>query len=359
VVDFPRVQRTDRGETVIAVQTRGSRRGLSTARAALQVAWLLAARPEGIRADHVAETLGKSVSTAYNLLASLCEEGVAIHEPGGIYRLSPAFRDTVTTGSVAPAPELHDLAGLVSDLLARTHKRSYLAVVRSGELHVVLERGLQGMPKLPGLKTRVGDSAHAVALGKVVLALAAPEVLERYVRRPGLRRFTAHTITDPDALRAELAEARRRGYAVEREEFDDDFCCVAAPVRDPRGRFLAVIGISMSRRAFDEEHESLAATVRDVAAVAAASPRRPRPLAGGAPPNLAPLRASAPADVAPLRASAPAGTRTFQPSAETQAVLDPPGSARLVSTHGTSRAVSAACARTSPSASALARSERR
>ena len=30
-----------------------------------------------IRADQVAETLGKSVSTAYNLLASLCDEGVA------------------------------------------------------------------------------------------------------------------------------------------------------------------------------------------------------------------------------------------------------------------------------------------
>ena len=223
------------------MQTRGSRRGLSTARAALQVAWLLAARPEGVRADHVAETLGKSVSTAYNLLASLCEEGVATHEPGGVYRLSPAFRDTVTTGAIAPAPELHDLAGLVADLLARTHKRSYLAVVRHGELNVVLERGLQGMPKLPGLKPRVGDTAHAVALGKVVLALSAPEVLERYVRKPGLRRFTAHTITDPRrACGRSWARRGAGGYAVEREEFDDDFCCIAAPVRDapralPRG----------------------------------------------------------------------------------------------------------------------------
>ena len=64
--------------------------------------------------------------------------------------------------------------------------------------------------------------------------------------------------------------ARRgaRGFAVEREEFDDDFCCIAAPVLDARGRFLAVIGISMSRRAFDDEHEILATTVVDVAAVA-------------------------------------------------------------------------------------------
>ena len=59
------------------MQATRSHRGLSTARAALSVTWLLARAPDGVRADEVAELLGKSVSTAYNLLASLCDEGVA------------------------------------------------------------------------------------------------------------------------------------------------------------------------------------------------------------------------------------------------------------------------------------------
>ena len=301
----------------------------------LQVAWLLAASPEGVRADQVAEVLGKSVSTAYNMLASLCDEGVAAHHPGGVYRLAPAFREAMTTG-VAREPELHDLSGLVADLLARTHKRSYLAVVRGGELQIVLERGLQGMPKLPGLRPRAGDTAHALALGKVVLALGRPEALDRYVADPGLRRFTAHTITDPAALRAELDAVRRRGFAVEHEELYLDFCCIAAPVRDARGRVLAVLGMSMTRRAFDAEQEALARVLVDLAATAA---RRP--------------------SVAPRSSSAPAPRGRFQASAETRPVLDPPATARLASHHGTTRAVSAACARTSPNASAVARSERR
>jgi DNA-binding IclR family transcriptional regulator len=294
---------------------------LSTARAVLQVTWLLAARPEGVRADEVAEALGKSVSTAYNLLASLCDEGVAAHHPGGVYRLAPGFRDTILTG-VARAAELHDLSGLVVDLLARTHKRSYLAVVRDGGVEIVHERGLQGMPKLPGLEPRLHDTAHALAIGKVVLALGRPELVERYVAHPGLRRFTASTITEPDALRAELETVRRRGYAVECEELYADFCCIAAPVHDARGRVLAVLGISMTRRAFDEERESLARVLVELAAVPAPSGR-------------------------------------FQPSAETPSVLDPPIAARLASPHGTTRAVSAACAHNPPSVSALARSERR
>ena len=87
---------------------------MSTARAALQVAWLLAARPEGIRADAVAEKLGKSVSTAYNLLVSLCDEGVAVHHSGGLYRLAPAFGEMVMRATVTPAEELQDLSGVVA-----------------------------------------------------------------------------------------------------------------------------------------------------------------------------------------------------------------------------------------------------
>lgn len=294
------------------MQSRSSRRGLSTARTALKVVWLLASRPEGVRADEVAEALGKSVSTAYNVLASLCEEGVAQHHSGGVYRITTAFRDLVAAGIAAPAPARHDLAGVAEELLARTHKRSYLGVVRGGELHIVLERGQQGMPKLRGLEPRIGDNAHALAVGKMTLALAPPEVVARYVRSTGLRRLTAHTITHPETLRAELAATRRRGFAVDCEEFDEDFCCIAAPVRDAHRRLLGVIGISMTRRAFDEERETLARVVVDVAATASRKP----------------------AGVASSRsAGAPAVTR-FQVSAETGEVLDSPAEARVTCSTG-------------------------
>ena len=288
---------------------RTGQRGLSTARAALQVAWLLAGRPDGVRADEVAETLGKSVSTAYNLLASLAEEGVAEHHPGGVYRLTPAFRDVVATGA-ARRPELHDLSGIADDLLARTHKRSYVGVMRGGHLQVVLERGVQGMPKLPGLHAQIGSEAHALAMGKIVLALSRPEALHRYLGA-GLRRFTPDTIIDPDVLRAELREIRRTGFAVDCEEFDADFCCIAAPVFDAGGRFLAAIGISMTRRAFDEERDTLVGTVLALA----------RTAGGGSGPGRGASSGAAPAS-------------GFQASAETRPVLDPPRPRHLASANG-------------------------
>ena len=243
-------------------------RGLSTARAALEVTWPLARSPDGVRADEVAARLGKSVSTAYNVLASLCDEAVAVRRPGGVYQLAAEFRRAVA-GDTDP----HDLSGVVEDLLARTHKRCYLAIIRDGQLRVVIQRGLQGMPKLPGMSPEIRDNAHALALGKVVLALSPPEAVDRYVRA-GLRPFTPNTITTRAELDAELRTIRRTGVAFEREEFDGDFCCIAAPILDARHRFLAAIGISMSRRAFDEEHVALCETVRDVARFQASADAR-------------------------------------------------------------------------------------
>ena len=244
------------------------RRGLATARAVLQVLSFLEQHPDGVRADEVAHVVGKSGSTAYYLLASLVEEGFAVHK-GGLYRA----HHEVAPVAPSPAGDRHVLEDAVDDLFLRTHKRCYLGVVRGGVIEIAVVRGRQGIARMPGLGTQITDNAHALAMGKVVLARLRPAALARYVRR-GLERYTPSTITAPEALATELRRVRTLGYAVDREEFDRDFCCVAAPILDERGRLAAILGLSASTRAFDAEHGELAAAVRDLAE--AASPDTPR-----------------------------------------------------------------------------------
>jgi len=238
---------------------RASRRGLATARAALQTLRLLEQNPDGVRADDVAREVGKSASTAYYLLASLVEEGFAVHE-GGLYRP----RAELTT---APDPR-HALEDAVDDLFLRTHKRCYLGVPRAGVIEITVVRGRQGIARMPGLGSQItADNAHALAMGKVVLAQLRPAAFARYAER-GLPRFTHATVTSPQQLADELSAVRADGYAVDREEFDEDFCCVAAPVRDEHGRVAAILGLSASTRAFDAEHPELSDAVREIAAEA-------------------------------------------------------------------------------------------
>lgn len=248
---------------LVRAPAAASSRSLSTARSVLRVLALLVQQPDGVRADEVAATLGKSVSTAYYLLTSLCEEGFAVHESQGVYRPARGLEELTSVAEASDSGH-EGLAGTVDDLFLLTRKRSYLGAVHSGKIEIVAFRGRQGVPRMPGLGSEIRDSAHALAMGKVVLALLEPPGLARYIDR-GLRRFTRHTLTDPRALRRELDEVRRQGFAVEREEFDENFCCIAAPIRDEQGRFVAALGLSTSRRVFDEEARQLAETVVDVA----------------------------------------------------------------------------------------------
>jgi IclR family transcriptional regulator, KDG regulon repressor len=86
--------------------------------------------------------------------------------------------------------------------------------------------------------------AHATALGKVLLAALSPSQLERYLETCELRKFTAKTIVEKDALLREIGEVRRKGLAFDDGEFDPEARCVAVPVRDFTGRVAGAIGMS-------------------------------------------------------------------------------------------------------------------
>jgi DNA-binding IclR family transcriptional regulator len=247
-----------------------STRSLSTARSVLRVLALLVEHPEGVRADEVAERLGKSTSTAYYLLSSLCEEGFAVHASQGVYQAARRVGEDEPQSE--PERSHGDLKATVEELFMLTRRRSYLGVVRSGRIEIVAVRGRQGVPRMPGLgaEIEVHSGAHALAMGKVVLAELESEGLRRFLAG-GLRAYTQHTITDPQELLSELELARHNGFAVDREEFDTSFCCLAAPIRDEHGRFRAVLGLSVTSSVFDAERAHLADTVRGVATRASAA----------------------------------------------------------------------------------------
>jgi DNA-binding IclR family transcriptional regulator len=239
-------------------------RGLSTARAVLKVISFMARHPEGVTARDVAAELGKSVSTAYYMLASLEEEGFAVPRPGRRYEL----RDF--TAIAAPAPEPLSpiaLSQAVDGLFALTHRRSYLARVQSGSIVVTAVRGRQGIPTVPGLTPRIRHNAHALAIGKVVLSLLPERSRRRYIER-GLHAYTPRTITNARALLAELDQAHSNRYAIDRGEFHPDYSCIAAPILGDGGRLLAVLALSTATRSFDADAHRLLATVRELAAAA-------------------------------------------------------------------------------------------
>jgi IclR family acetate operon transcriptional repressor len=88
------------------------------------------------------------------------------------------------------------------------------------------------------------------------------------LRQAGMPRLTPRTIATAREMKTELAEIRRRGYAVDREESLPGAFCVAVPILDAAGAPLAALSISGPTTRFHESH--LAAASSALLEVAAA-----------------------------------------------------------------------------------------
>ena len=84
---------------------------------------------------------------------------------------------------------------------------------------------------------------HCSAIGKLFLALAPALRRRRVLQSIDLKAHTDHTITNIDALEAELRHIRKEQVAFDREEFLVGVVCAAVPVIGRSGEILAALAI--------------------------------------------------------------------------------------------------------------------
>lgn len=94
--------------------------------------------------------------------------------------------------------------------------------------------------------------AHAVSLGRVLLASLDDKALGRYLKGAKLTPFTPRTVVAPAKLRAVIEAIRRDGYAWVDSELDDAICGIAVPVRDEEGHVVAAVNVSLVAGSYTE-----------------------------------------------------------------------------------------------------------
>lgn len=229
----------------VSEDVAGGRRGPGTVRAvekALRVLRLFSEdHPQWSLAD-IARALGLPKSTTFGLLRTLHSCGLLEAAGPGVYRLG---MEAIKLGYVARVslqlPRF--VLALMEDVLEKTGQIVYLAVPYDGR---VLYVEALYPPKRRVPYSAVGRTApmHCTALGKAMLAHMDPEQVRDIVRRHGLPRFTENTLTDPDALEAELEQVRRQGYARDRREHDPMVACVAVPVWARNRQLAGALSVS-------------------------------------------------------------------------------------------------------------------
>jgi len=193
----------------------------------LKVLDLLAGRGR-VSLVETAESLAVSTSTAYRLLATLEAFDLADRLPVGGYR--PGARLLRWTSSVLVHLDTRTFAEpILKALVAKSGDYVYLSLLRESGLAVVDE--LAPRPGQPPFEE--GDPSaplHATAMGKAVAIHLEPLRLARLLGPEPYERYSEATLTAWRELRADLDEARTRGYTTAVDEIRPGWTGVAAAI---------------------------------------------------------------------------------------------------------------------------------
>jgi DNA-binding IclR family transcriptional regulator len=205
----------------------------------MQALEVLAFQP--MSAPQVAAALQVHPRTARRLLTRLLEEGYLARTEDSRRLYSPTMRIVAIAGQVVEHAELTRLgAPYVARLHELTGAAAHLSVPSYRSALCLVHRASGTGPARPQLRELV--PCHCTASGKALLAWREP--WRESVLGGPLERFTARTVTDPVALRAETEAIRARGYALERGEFQEGIHAVACPVFSANCEAVAALGAS-------------------------------------------------------------------------------------------------------------------
>jgi DNA-binding IclR family transcriptional regulator len=245
-----------------AARGRGSDEVKSAARV-LQVLELLGGEGARLSLAEMASAMSVPKSSLHAILRTMQAHRWVDLDPSGT-RYSLGLKALLTGTAYLEGDDVTGLAGPVLDELAEeTGETVHLARLDGTDVVYLAKRESQHALRMHSAVGR-RVPAHATALGKAVLSgLGAAEVRMR-LNWP-LEQITPDTVTDPDALLAQLAIARERGWAMDDGESSADIRCVAVALDTGRGADDALSCSAPRSRMDDERAREVAEAVAEAA----------------------------------------------------------------------------------------------
>ena len=220
----------------------------------LEILEYLAASGEARSISEISRDLGYPKTSVFDIVGALLEKGfVKLDDPKlktytvglSAYRVGMSYINRADLYSIA-----HEV---LIDLKNRTGETVYLAVEDHGSA-VYLDKVESSQPLQSACSRGSKKPMYLTGLGKAMLAGYDDAKIKTLMREPFERR-TDTTLRDMDALMEDIAQTRKRGYAVDNGEDVEILRCVAAPIRNAQNETIAAISISMLYLRFTPEVE--------------------------------------------------------------------------------------------------------
>jgi IclR family transcriptional regulator, pca regulon regulatory protein len=194
-----------------------------------------------MRCSEVAAKTGLTRAAARRYLLTLRDLGYVGNDGDWFY---PMPRILELGYSFISSARLEDFVEPILRRLAdETETSAHFAVLDKNE---TLCLGSVFSPKMSGFFMSIGarHPAYAGSLGKALLAGLGDRQLDAYLASVPRAAHTPETLTSTAALRREIVEARKLGYAVNRGELNIGIVGLAVPVRGKDGSVAAVVNVN-------------------------------------------------------------------------------------------------------------------
>lgn len=198
---------------------------------------------ETFKISELAQQLHLDRSTTYRILLSPEKSGlVEKDEKNGTYSLGVGAFE-VGSAYLRRADFVQISRPIMSDLALKVQETVHLAILSGTE---ILYLDKIDSPRTLGVISKIGQRApvYCTGLGKVMLAYLPEDERSKIIDGIRFMPYTKNTITSKKRFIEELQVVRRRGYAQDRREHEEDVECVAAPIRNDLGHVIAALSIS-------------------------------------------------------------------------------------------------------------------
>ncbi|WP_416841303.1 IclR family transcriptional regulator [Haloferax sp. DFSO52] len=195
----------------------------------------------GLTVSEVSAELEYARSTVHRHLRTLEDLGYLVHRDDG-YHLGLRFLDLGMNARDTYAG--YDLIRQkVAEIAETTGERCQFFVEEHNDaVYLTRSVGDNAVQTDPGIGSRI--PLYAASAGKAILAELPESRLSDYIEQTEFEQLTNKTITDPDLLRAELAEIRERGYSFNHQETLCGTHAVGVAVTDSDGRPIGGLSVT-------------------------------------------------------------------------------------------------------------------
>ena len=233
------------GEVSAPPKPRGESKVNSVDRA-LVILEYLGTQTKEVGVRELGQAIGLSKSSVHRILQTLRARGFVKWNPDNA-RYSLGMRAFEVGCGILRSMEAHAVAKpYLEQLVATLGETAFLGVLDDADL-VIIDKidGRRSVRMYADIGSR--RPLHSTGIGKALLAHLDRAEIDRIIAAKPLSRYTKNTITDPEALRAELEKIRRLGYAEDNEEMEDGLYCIGAPLFNYSGKPVAAISIAVPK----------------------------------------------------------------------------------------------------------------